>query len=316
MRAITRILHMIEVIRRAGLVNVLRCKLLELSKTVRWHVLKRKHPEGYCIRDVQGSKMYFSLEDPGISRDLLLDGIREPEETRIMQTVLEPSMIVVDVGANIGYYSLMECRAVTEAGHVYAIEPEPHNYATLCRNIILNNYRNIDTFEIGISDSSGSSTLYVSKHSNLHNLVTPLHPKSPGSIITIPVCSLDDFVRENGIAPSTINCIRMDIEGYETKALAGMTEILQATHSLILFVEWHPQFIKKIPGCSVKSAMDRLESYGFKVKYATATRANGHRIHFSDMRIREFTEEPTIKQIIDDDRVSTTNVFMTFLSNS
>lgn len=306
MQIMPHIRRVVEISRREGIVNALMSIQRELIGTLRYHFLKRKQPKGYYVRNVQGSKMYLSVEDPGVSRDLIIRGMREREETRIIQKVLKPGMTVIDIGSNIGYYAMMECRAVTETGHVYAIEPEPHNFELLSRNISLNNYQNVDVFQIGISDKTGSSTLYVSEHSNLHNLLAPLHPKSTGSAITIPVYRLDDFVAEHNIVPSKIDCVRMDIEGYEVKALAGMKEILRAANSLILFIEFHPQYLENIPGYSLESAMDSLDSFGFKIRYAAATGKNGYQIHFRDVSIREF---------IEDDRVSRTNVFMTFLSN-
>ena len=98
----------------------------------------------------------------------------------------------------------------------------------------------------------------------------------------------------------------MDIEGYEVKALAGMKQTLGAAESLSLFIEFHPQYIKNIPGYSLESTMDFLASFGFKIQYAAATAKNGYQIQFRNLTLKEF---------INDDRVSRDNVFMTFLSN-
>ena len=92
------------------------------------------------IKKIQGSKMLLDLRDKGIHKDLFLYGCREPECTKIVQKELCEGMKVVDIGANIGYYALMEAQIVGDSGKIYAIEPEPRNFRMLERNIEMNSY--------------------------------------------------------------------------------------------------------------------------------------------------------------------------------
>jgi len=232
--------------------------------------------------------------------------MREREETRMIQKTLRPGMTVIDIGANIGYYALMEACAVTETGHVYAIEPEPCNIELLHLNVKLNGYHHVDVFQAGLSDETGMAKLYVSEHSNLHNLLRPLHAKNTDSVIDVKIYRLDDFIDEQKIDPSDISFIRMDIEGYEVKALSGMKNILRTAKSLCLFIEFHPQYIEGIADYSLETTLGFLASLGFEIRFATATALDGHLIKFHNISIKDF---------LMDNRVSRDIVFMTFLSN-
>jgi len=298
--------RVIEISFDEGFVEAGVAILEEFIGILHYSWLKFINPKGYYLRYVKGSKMYLAIDDMGVSRDLIIRGRREREETRTIQKILKPGMTVVDIGANIGYYTLMEARAVTETGHVYAIEPEPRNFELLQRNIQLNNYRHVDAFQVGISNKTQLEKLYISEHSNLHNLLRPLCPKDEDSVIDIKVYKLDDFISKYRISPSNIDLIRMDIEGYEVKALEGMSELLTEAKSLNLFIEFHPQYIESLSGYLLEATMRELDSLGFKIRYATAAAKNGYLIKFRGISIKEF---------LMDQRISKNNVFMTFLSN-
>lgn len=306
MRILSKIRRLTEITRNEGIIEAGMTVQREITGNIRYRLLKLRKPERYYLRNVQGSKMYLSIDDPGVSRDLIIRGMREREETRLIQKTLRPGMTVIDIGANIGYYAMMEARTVTETGHVYAIEPEPDNVELLNLNIKLNGYHHVDVFQAGLSDKTGTAKLYVSKHSNLHNLLRPLHAKNTSSVIDVEVYRLDDFIEEQKIDPSDISFIRMDIEGYEVKALSGMKNVLSTAKSLCLFIEFHPQYIEGMTDHSLESTFDFLESSGFEIRYATATAHDDHLMKFQNITIKEF---------LMDNRVSRDIVFMTFLSN-
>jgi protein-L-isoaspartate O-methyltransferase len=81
--------------------------------------------------------MYLRIRDKGVSRQLALVGVREKFSTETLQGELREGDCVVDIGANIGYYALMEARLVGSYGKVYAIEPVSYNFQLLENNIQL-----------------------------------------------------------------------------------------------------------------------------------------------------------------------------------
>jgi hypothetical protein len=100
-------------------------------------------PVETMLIQVQGSKMYVNPQDSGIGVRLLKSKVHEPNLTGLFKQAMEEGMVVVDVGAHIGYYTLIAAKLVGTKGKVYAFEPEPSNYRLLVRNIYENRYENV-----------------------------------------------------------------------------------------------------------------------------------------------------------------------------
>src|SRR3990172_6284836 len=114
----------------------------------------------YVRKRIHGNQMYLRVGDKGVSRALAIFGTREVLETEIFKRELAERMAVVDLGANIGYYTLLAASIVGASGKVYAIEPFRDNFALLQRNIQINRYDSIvETFQLAISDSIGTTRM-------------------------------------------------------------------------------------------------------------------------------------------------------------
>jgi len=212
--------------------------------------------------------MLLDANDPGISRTLALFGTREKEHIYILQRELKEGMVVLDIGANIGYYALMEAALVGAQGHVYAVEPSPQNYLLLKKNVELNHFEKvIDIFHIGISDRIGDAKLYLSSSSNLHTF----HPEKynytqddylSDNVIDVAITTISEFVKDK----KKIDLIRMDIEGYEVEAFQGMMKILEDDYfsPKILFETHRPKYDDKKH--SIKKALSNLFKAGYYVK--------------------------------------------------
>lgn len=140
-------------------------------RNLRYRILKSKTKSGILVRNIQGSRMQLRIDDEGISADLALDGIREPMSTKTVKEEVKKGYTVIEIGANIGYYALMESKLVESKGKVYAIEPLHRNFRNLKKNIELNSYKNIKPFELGIGDKKGTAKRLISQHSNLSSFV-------------------------------------------------------------------------------------------------------------------------------------------------
>jgi FkbM family methyltransferase len=226
-------------LRREGFTNF--CRRLLIFIILEWYayvffLFKLLRKDSVIVRDIQGSRMYLDIRDKGVSRELALMSIREALFTQELQGALKEGDCVVGIGANIGYYSLMEARLVGPRGKVYAIEPVPHNMQLLEDSIRLNNYGNIETFRLAIGRSNGISTLYLSDHPNWCSLYPPR--KIIGQI-NIEVASLDSFLKDR----RRPDLIRMDVEGYEYEILMGMRGLLESNIPLKLFIEFHPHIM-------------------------------------------------------------------------
>jgi len=227
----------------------------------------RKIPtsERYLIKEILGSKMYLDVTADGLHRHLIWLGVRE---TYILETVkkeVKEGDIVVDIGAHIGYYALLEARIVGEKGKVYAIEPVPENIELLRKNIELNEYSNVEVYQLAIGDRKGFVPMYVAKQSNISSL-REIDYYVAADIITeeinVEVITLDDFL-ENRPYP---NIIRMDVEGYEYQVIKGMKKILEKQLPLTLFIEFHFGFLTREESIEI---LQTLKEAGFEVADAT-----------------------------------------------
>lgn len=226
-------------LRREGLINF--CRRLLIFLILEWWAylvaaIKYFGKDSLVVKDIQGSKMRLSIRDKGVSRELALVDIREKLFTETLQGELREGDCVLDIGANIGYYALMEARLVGPHSKVYAIEPVPYNIRLLEDNIQLNNYDNIETFQLAIGQHDGTLPLYLSDHPNWCSFYPS--GKVTGQI-DVAVNSLDSFLKDKRCP----NIIRIDVEGYEYEIANGMRSILESNVPLALFIEFHPDIM-------------------------------------------------------------------------
>ena len=197
------------------------------------------------LKEVNDYQMYLLKDDPGISAHILEHEVWEAPNTKIVKKTVKPGMTVIDIGANLGYYALLEAKRVGPTGRVYAIEPVERNYNVLLKNIELNRAKNIIPFEFAVGAEKGVKTMQLSKLSNLGTILSDI-PHSDffhrytrdnaAGEMECEVVTVDDFVREQGI--DRVDLIRMDIEGYEVEAFKGMWETIERFKPMI-FMETH-----------------------------------------------------------------------------
>ena len=186
----------------------------------------------------------------------LYDGIYLQDEYR--QELLKKGMNVVDIGANIGVYTVLAAEKVGENGKVVAIEPEPKNYKQLLENIKLNNFQNVIPKNIALTDHEGLEKLYLSSSFAGHSLV--FH-EDEDSYINIPVTTIDKLVDELNI--KRIDIIKIDTEGAEMPILKGAEKTLKSNPNVKIFVaSYH------YPS-QVKEVRQFLSDRGFKTKVSS-----------------------------------------------
>jgi FkbM family methyltransferase len=159
----------------------------------------------------------------------------EPFETELFQRATKPSMTVLDVGANLGYYTLLAAREVGQSGRVFAFEPDPRTLASLRNNIRRNSFENVTVVPKAASDGANACDFYLSDTASHSGLSRSMDPRSIIGITTVETVAIDDVLGE-----TTVGVIKMDIEGAEPAALRGMQHILARNPSACLFVEFNP----------------------------------------------------------------------------
>ena len=207
---------------------------------------------------VQGSKMFL---DPGDSLDLSINGVYGELDTKIIREEIHEGDIVIDVGANIGYYTLIFAQLVGSSGKVFAFEPESKNFEILKKNIEINNYPNIVAEQKIVSDKSGIVKLFIAEHGIVGHRIN--QQKSSQKFIEVESIILDNYIKKLNL-DNKINFIKIDVEGSEPKVLEGAKEIMQKSNQLKIFTEFNREAVEEY-GIEPKEMIDLLYRNGFKI---------------------------------------------------
>jgi FkbM family methyltransferase len=199
-------------------------------------VLKKCIPESITFPE---GTLLLNKNDAVVSGALAL-GAYERAEIALFREVVKEGMTVLDIGANIGYYTLVASALVGEAGRVVSFEPEQTNFFLLQKTVELNNRANVSLVCAAASDTEGTSTLYLSdENKGKHSMASGDDLRGAQTIQTTTVSIA---LRSLGIAH--VDVIKMDIEGAEPLALAGMRDIIERDKPLVL-VEYSPGAIHR-----------------------------------------------------------------------
>jgi FkbM family methyltransferase len=159
-----------------------------------------------------------------MNRAMFLYGAFEISETRLIQAFLAPGMTFVDIGANIGYYTLVAARIVGETGLVHCFEPNRPMHLRLEGNIRRNGFRNVVVHAEAVARSTGQVEFFASTWDANQGISSLLPGKGRGEMQRVPSVSYDDFV--DGLGGRRVDLIKMDIEGAELLAIEGGRQAL------------------------------------------------------------------------------------------
>jgi len=201
--------------------------------------LNKVMPNGIVEIDVADGLLHgYRLGlDLHIEKDYWL-GTYESELQRCITDYVKPGWTIYDVGANIGYISLIFANIVGERGKVFAFEALPENIKRLKKNIALNNQEDVVTLiDNAVIDRGRSVKFFIGPSSAMGKVEGSAGKKIfPGGQILVKGISLDEFLRDNEEHPP--NLIKIDIEGGEVLALKGMRSILRSVRPIV-FIEVH-----------------------------------------------------------------------------
>ena len=166
-----------------------------------------------------------------IKRDLILSGAFESETTNLLRDLVEPGMTVIDVGANIGYFTLQFAKAVGVSGQVWAFEPVHEYRQRIYEHLKLNSLgENVTVFPYGLSDQENEQEISVGEASATLHWTSSVVP--PQAKILIQLKTLDRIVSEQEL--DHLDLIKIDIDGHEPAFLRGATEIIRKFRPVIV----------------------------------------------------------------------------------
>jgi FkbM family methyltransferase len=178
-----------------------------------------------------------------------VSGVWEPSITALVPRLLARGDVAVDVGAHVGYYTLLASRLVGDRGHVYALEPSPARYRELVANVARNGISNVTTFQLAAGADESVATLFEAPRTNTS--ASTIVPRAAadlaaaGERVDVRVAPVQDLVAREDIP--RVRLIKVDVEGSEVDALRGLDRILARGSRLALLVEISPHWSDESP---------------------------------------------------------------------
>jgi len=164
-------------------------------------------------------------------------GLTEPETRRVLAGIIKPGMVMLDIGAYVGQFTLVASRVAGDQLKILAIEPTPAVYKQLCRNVAANRCSGVTCIQRALSDKPGSARFYFYPDSYDQNSLRPLSDES-ARFIDVEVETIDSLSEQHRL--SRIDLIKVDVEGNELAVLKGARRVLaEKKPALIVEVSRH-----------------------------------------------------------------------------
>ncbi|MGA8849136.1 MAG: FkbM family methyltransferase [Dehalococcoidia bacterium] len=194
-------------------------------------------PDAERWMNVHGVPLLANIHDNGIGTHLFLRGGYAQARVSEIRGIVKEGDIVIDIGANIGYFTILLAKLVGPEGKVYALEPDPRSCHLLQRTIERNGWTHVIVEQKAVSNKAGQFLLYQTE-SWAANALTPT-----GHIgtVKVQVITLDEFLSNEG----HIDFVKMDMDGSEPLAIEGMAQLIQRSPSLRVLAEYQPGNLKQ-----------------------------------------------------------------------
>lgn len=219
-------------------------------------LLRFRNPVG--VR-VDGHIMYARAIDSIALLFLYKFKANEYFERLLLDLASKPGMTAVDIGANLGYFTLALAEKAGPQGLVLAFEPEPSNHALLRKTLDDNGIRNVKLEQAAVSDAQGTCRLYVCEENGGDNRI--FDSGDQRASVEVPMVTLDDYLQGR-----SLDVLKMDVQGAEARILRGMKETLRRSPGAIVLSEFSPSLIRQ-SGCQPAAFLDEMADLGFEMYY-------------------------------------------------
>ncbi|MBP9111877.1 MAG: FkbM family methyltransferase [Polyangiaceae bacterium] len=220
-------------------------------------IYSRIKPSGVVEAKLPFANVFVRSEDEGVARPILLNGEFEPKELACIAQHLRAGDTFVDIGANIGIFSVFAGKHVGPSGTVISIEPEPANHELLLRNLLHNGLTTANVKHLALGDTKTKLTLYRdARNAGNPSLVrgNVVHYQDAHEVDVEP---LDDVLSN----VKNVHVIKMDVQGFEMNVLRGAKGVLEKHKPAILLELW-PEGLERA-GSSAREVLETLEKVGY-----------------------------------------------------
>lgn len=220
------------------------------------------NPKDIVFIKIKDKKMYVNSSDIGVASPLIKSGIYEEYETEMFENLIKSSTMLIDIGANIGYYTLTAANKMNR-GVIYSFEPVPANYDLLNKNINVNHYDNVKTFQKAVSDSNGKIRIFLDGTNLGNHSLTRNNVVDKSNYVEVETITLDSFFNDLNLFNKDI-FVKIDTQGAEGLVVSGAQDLLKNNNVKILMEFW-PKGLRNM-GTDPLELLDKLQDYGFKIK--------------------------------------------------
>jgi FkbM family methyltransferase len=203
-------------------------------------------------------RIYVAAADAAIGRHVREDNY-EREVAAVFRRLLRPGMGVIDLGANIGYFSLLAATLVGAGGFVLAVEPNPRNASLLEASRRLNGFAQVTIAQVAAGPATGLLVLHTS-HSNATTSDPPDDLAALLDAVTVPAVAVDSLLREG----QRIDLVKADVEGAEYKALLGCAKTIARDRPVIVS-EFSPDLMPGISGVTGPDYLQWLAAQNYRL---------------------------------------------------
>ncbi len=215
-----------------------------------------------CAEIRHGLRLWIDLMDQGVGAGALKDSW-EQEETRFILSHLDSGSCFVDVGANIGWFTILAAHKVGPEGRVYAFEPRPDLFLRLRDSVSANDFRGrcfLKNFALGLEDGELPLASVPEEYNPGHSYLVRGQVDSGAVVLaTVPIHRLDDCGLER-----KVDLLKIDVEGAEAMVIGGAQELLKRDKPFIIS-EFSPSWLRSVSGVEPKYYLDHLRSYGYRI---------------------------------------------------
>jgi FkbM family methyltransferase len=239
-----------------------KCYRTRQRRKKNWELQAEKQEEEIevTIQPSVRMRLYF---DSDLCR-LIYYGSFEYKERQFLNDFLKPGDIFIDVGANIGLFTLIAAKIVGQSGHVYAFEPYTKIYNRLLDNVNLNKFYNVTCHNLALDDSIKQQALTISLDGfdAWNSLAKPIKGEQFG-VEMVETITWDNFVDKHNLI-GKVRMMKIDVEGWEKYVLTGADKTLYRGDAPTLQVEFN-EAASQVAGSSCKELYHILEDFGYKL---------------------------------------------------
>ncbi len=194
--------------------------------------------EGFTVLATPGDRV--------VSERLILRRRYEKRQTRLVRKLLSRDAVFCDVGANIGYYSLLAASIVGAKGRVISFEPDPAHAELIERSAEWNKFRQIEVHPLALAAEGGSATLHRNPENAGNQSLLAANTSAASETIEVEVSTLDQVLAET-LHNRSVDLLKVDTEGAEALVLAGASQTLE-TPGIQILLEFWPEGIRRFGG--------------------------------------------------------------------